>query len=50
MVSARQPLEDVRVAIDAGVNGYVLRPFEAGTLERSIAEMIAPAEGDAKAA
>ena len=55
VVSARDTRDDVNEAIQAGINGYILKPFTEETLRRKIGELAetadrGPAEGDDTAA
>ena len=42
MVSTRHRPEDVRAAVQAGVDVYLLEPFSARALEEKITELLAP--------
>lgn len=40
MVTARNRKDDVAMALEAGVNGYVVKPFRADTLRSKIEELL----------
>jgi two-component system chemotaxis response regulator CheY len=51
MVTARNLKQDVLEAVQAGVNGYLLKPFTLEALKLKLEELLQPAAGDqAKAA
>jgi two-component system chemotaxis response regulator CheY len=46
MVSARSGRQDVMDAIQAGVNGYVVKPFAIDALRRKVEELLAAARAE----